>query len=406
MNSQDLKKDFPVFSAYPGLVYLDSAATTQKPQRVLDAVEHYYREENANPLRGLYDLSVKATDAYENARETVRRFIGAQSTKEIVFTRNATESLNLIAYSWGRANICAYDEILIGISEHHSDLLPWQILAGEKGAKLRYLECEKDGSYSVEELKKALGPRTKIFAIAQVSNVFGQVNPIKEFAEDCHKNGTLIVCDGAQSVPHMPVDVQELGVDFLAFSGHKMLAPMGIGVLYGKRELLEEMQPFLSGGEMIEYVTRESATFAELPHKFEAGTVNVGGAVGLAEAIKYIEELGFETIRKREDELTALAFERMKAIPEVHIIGADNAEGHHGIITFTVEGVHPHDIAAVFDSENIAVRAGHHCAQPLHEFLGVQSTARMSLAFYNDEEDIRRFTEVLSTIRRRMGYGG
>ena len=288
MNSQDIKKDFPVFSAYPELVYLDSAATTQKPARVLSAAEHYYREENANPLRGLYDLSVKATDAYENARETVRQFIGAQSTKEIVFTRNATESLNLIAYSWGRANICAYDEILIGISEHHSDLLPWQILAREKGARLRFLECEKDGSYTSESLKNALTPRTKIFAIAQVSNVFGQVNPIKEFAEVCHRNGTLIVCDGAQSVPHLPVNVQELNVDFLAFSGHKMLAPMGIGVLYAKRELLEEMPPFLSGGEMIEYVTRESATFAELPHRFEAGTVNVGGAVGLAEAIRYI----------------------------------------------------------------------------------------------------------------------
>ncbi len=406
MNSQDIKKDFPVFSAYPELVYLDSAATTQKPARVLSAAEHYYREENANPLRGLYDLSVKATDAYENARETVRQFIGAQSTKEIVFTRNATESLNLIAYSWGRANICAYDEILIGISEHHSDLLPWQILAKEKGARLRFLECEKDGSYTSESLKNALTPRTKIFAIAQVSNVFGQVNPIKEFAEVCHANGTLIVCDGAQSVPHLPVNVQELNVDFLAFSGHKMLAPMGIGVLYARRELLEEMPPFLSGGEMIEYVTRESATFAELPHRFEAGTVNVGGAVGLAEAIRYISEIGFDTIQKREDELTALAFERMKAIPEVHIIGADKAEGHHGIITFTVEGVHPHDIAAVFDSESIAIRAGHHCAQPLHEFLGAQSTARMSLAFYNDESDIERFTDVLSTIRRKMGYGG
>ena len=406
MNSQGFKKDFPVFSAYPELVYLDSAATTQKPDRILSAVEHYYREENANPLRGLYDLSVRATDAYENARETVRRFIGAQSTKEIVFTRNATESLNLIAYSWGRANICAYDEILIGISEHHSDLLPWQILAKEKGARLTFLECDKDGSYSVSALKKALTPRTKIFAIAQVSNVFGQVNPIKEFAEVCHANGTLIVCDGAQSVPHLPVNVQELDVDFLAFSGHKMLAPMGIGVLYARRELLEEMPPFLSGGEMIEYVTRESATYAELPHRFEAGTVNVGGAVGLAEAIKYIEEIGFDTIQKREDELTALAFERMKAIPEVHIIGADSAEGHHGIITFTVEGVHPHDIAAIFDSENIAIRAGHHCAQPLHEFLGAQSTARMSLAFYNDEEDIRRFTDVLAGIRGRMGYGG
>ena len=406
MSSNSYKNDLPVFDVYRNLVYLDNSATTQKPRAVIEAVERYYREENANPLRGLYGLSVKATDAYENAREAVRKFIGAESTREIVFTRNATESLNLIAASYGKTEIGANDEILVAISEHHSNLLPWQNLARETGAVIRYLECDESGEYTAEGLKKALGPRTKLFAIAQISNVFGRLNPIAEFTEICHDNGTVIVCDGAQSVPHLPVDVKELGVDFLAFSGHKMLAPMGIGVLYGREELLEKMPPFLYGGEMIEYVTKDGASFAELPHKFEAGTVNVGGAVGLHAAIDYIGKVGFDTITARERELTALAFGEMKRLPHVHIIGADSAEGHHGIITFTLEGVHPHDIAAIFDADNIAIRAGHHCAMPLHQHIGVQSTARMSLAFYNDEHDIERFIETLSGIRRRMGYGG
>ncbi|SDB19346.1 cysteine desulfurase / selenocysteine lyase [Ruminococcaceae bacterium FB2012] len=406
MSERNFKDDLPVFQVYGNLDYLDNAATTQKPRCVIEAVEKYYREENANPLRGLYGLSVKATEAYENAREAVRRFIGAKSVREIVFTRNATESLNLIAYSWGRANIHRGDELLVAISEHHSDLLPWQTLARETGAELRFLECDKQGEYTAEALKAALTPRTKLFAIAQVSNIFGRINPIKEFAEICRANGTVTVCDGAQSVPHTPVDVRDLGVDLLAFSGHKLYAPMGIGVLYGREELLEKMPPFLFGGEMIEYVTRESASFAELPHKFEAGTVNVGGAVGLRAAIDYINSIGFDEITAREDRLTALAFEEMSRLPYVHIIGSEKANEHHGIISFTVEGVHPHDVAAVFDADGIAIRAGHHCAQPLHQFLGVQSSARMSLAFYNDESDIERFTETLKTVRRRMGYDG
>ena len=294
------KQDFPIFAAYPDTVYLDSAATAQKPYAVTDAAARYYAAENANPLRGLYDLSVKATDAYENARAAVRDFIHAKSRREIVFTRNATESLNLVAYSWGLTNLCGSDEILIAISEHHSNLVPWQMVSRKTGAKLRFLECDESGAYTEESLRSALTPHTKIFAVAQISNVFGILNPIRAFAEICHRNGTLIVCDGTQSVPHMPVDVQELNVDFFAFSGHKMYAPMGIGVLYGKRELLEEMPPFLSGGEMIEYVQRESATFAELPHKFEAGTVNVGGAVGLHAAIDYIYSIGFNAIQQHE----------------------------------------------------------------------------------------------------------
>lgn len=400
------KQDFPIFAAYPDTVYLDSAATTQKPQCVTDAAVRYYTAENANPLRGLYDLSVKATDAYENARIAVRDFIRAGSTKEIVFTRNATESLNLVAYSWGLQNLCRGDEILIAISEHHSNLVPWQIVSQKTGAKLRFLECSKAGAYTEGSLLNALTPHTKIFAIAQISNVFGNLNPIREFAGICHANGTLIVCDGTQSVPHIPVDVQELDVDFLAFSGHKMYAPMGIGVLYGKRTLLAEMPPFLSGGEMIEYVQRESATYAELPHKFEAGTVNVGGAVGLHAAIDCINRIGFDTIRRHEQHLTELAFSQMRGIPGVTIIGSADAAAHHGIITFAVDGVHPHDIAAIFDADHIAIRAGHHCAQPLHQFLGVPSTARMSIGLYNDERDIERFVNTLKTVRRRMGFGG
>ena len=405
MSERNYKADFPVFDTYKDLVYLDNAATTHKPYQVLERAEKYYREENANPLRGLYDLSVKATEAYENSRETVRGFINAKSTKEIIFTRNASESLNLIAYSYGRANINEGDEILVAVSEHHSNFLPWQILAKERGAKLNFLECDTKGEYTADALRQALTPNTKLFAIAQVSNVFGRINPIKEFAEICRKNGTLIVCDGAQSVPHIPVDVRELDVDFLVFSGHKMFAPMGIGVVYGREELLEKMPPFLYGGEMIELVTREYSTFAELPHKFEAGTVNVGGAVGLDAAIRYINDIGFDNIVKRERELTDLAFTEMSRIEHVNIIGSDKADEHHGIITFTVDGVHPHDIAAVFDSANVAIRAGHHCAQPLHQHIGVQSTARMSLAFYNDEQDVRKFIETLKTVRRRMGYG-
>ena len=398
------KENFPVFDKYKDLVYLDNSATQQKPGCVIDSVVKYYSEQNANPLRGLYELSIKATDAYENARKSVKDFIGASSTKEIIFTRNATESLNLIAFSWGQANISCGDEILVSISEHHSNLLPWQILAKQKGAVLRFLECDKSGKYTADSLEKALTPKTKLFAIAQISNVFGRLNPIKKFAEIAHKNGTLIVCDAAQSAAHIPIDVKDLDVDFLAFSGHKMLAPMGIGVLFAKQEILEKMPPFLSGGEMIEYVTREDATYAELPHRFEAGTVNAGGAVGLAAAIDYIRQIGFETIQKREDELTALAFNEMKKIPHVNMIGADDAGDHHGILTFTIDDVHPHDIAAIFDADNIAIRAGHHCAQPLHQYLDVQSTARMSLAFYNDEQDITRFIQTLGSIRRRMGY--
>lgn len=398
-----IRKEFPVFENR-NVIYLDNSATTQKPPCVLKAVTDYYEKNNANPLRGLYELSLAATDAYENARQTVADFIHAEKASDIVFTRNATESLNLIAYSYGLHFLKEGDEIIISVMEHHSNMLPWQNVAKATGAKLIYLEPDQDGYLPPERLEEHISDRTKLVSITQVSNVFGRENDIKAMAQIAHKHGAVFSCDGAQSVPHMKVDVQDLDVDFLSFSGHKMYAPMGIGVLYGKEELLEKMPPFLYGGEMIEYVTLEGATYAELPHKFEAGTVNVGGAVGLEAAIHFVNRFGWDLIESRELDLTKRMMDGMKEIDHVHIIGSDKAEDHHGIVTFQIDGVHPHDVAAIFDSYHVAVRAGHHCAQPLHKFLGVMSTTRASLAFYNTEEDVDAFLHALSMIRPEMGY--
>ena len=406
MNELDrkIKSEFPLLQNRD-VVYLDNSATSQKPQCVTDAVSSYYNRDNANPLRGLYELSIDATEAYENARKTVADFIHASRSEEIVFTRNATESLNLIAYSYGMHFLRTDDEIIVSIMEHHSNLLPWQIVAKHTGAKVKYLECNEKGEIFPEDLKKLMTEKTKLVCLTQISNVFGRINDIKTFARIAHEGGALFVCDGAQSVPHIPVDVTDLDVDFLAFSGHKMYGPMGIGALYGKYELLEKMPPFLYGGEMIEYVTRCGATYAPVPHKFEAGTVNAGDAVGLAKAIEFINGYGFETIESRELALTQMALDGMKDIPHVHVIGSKEAKEHNGIITFTVDGVHPHDVAAVFDAHHIAVRAGHHCVQPLHKHLHFMSTTRMSLAFYNNEDDISAFLQCLKNIRKDMGYG-
>ena len=401
-----IRADFPLLANYPDTAYLDNAATTQKPACVLNALRDYYECSNANPLRGLYDLSVRATDVYENAREAVRGFINAASTEEIIFTRNASESLNLLAYSAGSAFLKPGDEILITVMEHHSNLLPWQMAARRTGAVLRYLEPQPDGTITEEMFRAALTDRTRFVSMTQVSNVLGVQNDIKTFAGIAHEKGILFSADGAQSVPHIPVDVRDLGVDFLSFSGHKMLAPMGIGVLYARKELLESMPPFLTGGEMIEYVTRESATYAELPHKFEAGTVNAGGAAGLHAAIRYYGDIGFDRIVAREDELSEYAFDKLISIPYLHLLGSNQAKAHHGIFTFTIEGVHPHDIAAMLDADKVCIRAGHHCAQPLMKYLGTPSTTRASLAFYNTEEEIDRLAESLSSVRKKMGYKG
>ena len=401
---EEIKRDFPIFQN-GRFFYLDNAATTQKPHCVMEAMKQYYETENANPLRGLYELSLKATEAYERARVSVQKFLNAKSPEEIIFVRNASEGLNLVAQSYGRAFLKEGDEVLITIMEHHSNLIPWQQVAKEKGAKLTFLEPNEEGLISLESFKKALNDKVKIVAMAEVSNVLGNRQDIETFVKLTHEKNAIFVCDGAQSVPHRKVDVQAMDVDFLAFSGHKVYGPMGIGAVYGKKELLEKMPPFLFGGEMIEYVTREEATWAELPHKFEAGTVNVGGAVGLEAAIQYIEKLGFSFIEEREKKLSEYLMAGMKEIPHVHILGSEKGKNHHGIMTFTIDGVHPHDIAEIMDSHKVCIRAGHHCAQPLMKFMGTPSTSRVSLGLYNTKEDVDAFLAALKTIRGAMGYG-
>ena len=401
---RDFKADFPIF-AQDKTVYIDNAATAQRPACVLDAERNFYLTHNANPLRGLYALSVAATEDVEAAREAVRAFIGARHAEEIIFTRNTTESLNLVAYSYGRSQIHAGDEVLVSITEHHSDLLPWQAVCRETGAALRYIECEPDGSIDLDKVEKLITDKTKLVAVTQVSNVLGRVNPIREIADMAHRVGAVLVCDGAQSTPHMRVDVQALDADFFAFSGHKLYGPMGIGVLYGRRALLEKMPPFLTGGEMIESVTREGAVYAELPYKFEAGTGNAAGAVGLHAAIDYVNSIGFDTMHGCETAVSAFAFEKLIAMPHVHVLGAARAEDHNGILTFTLDDVHPHDVGEILAADGIAVRAGHHGAQPLLAHLGYRSTVRASFAFYNTIDDAEKFIDSLSTVRERMGYG-
>ena len=398
------RKDFPLLTAQD-IAYLDNAATAQRPQCVLDAVRRFYCEQNANPLRGLYPLSIAATDAYENAREAVRRFLNAKSAAEIVFTRNTTEGLNLAAYSYGLSHIKAGDEVVVSILEHHSDLLPWQMVCRQTGAALKFLDCEPDGSLDLNKAEALITDRTKLVAVTHVSNVVGRVNPIRQLADMAHKHGAVMVVDGAQSTPHIPVDVQALDADFLTFSGHKVYGPMGIGVLYGRRALLEEMPPFLTGGEMIESVSREGAVFAELPHKFEAGTVNAAGAAGLHAAINYVQSVGFDAMHRQELALTARTLAGMANMPHIHVIGSDRPEEHNGIVTFTVEGVHPHDVSEILACDGVDVRAGHHCAQPLLQHLGYSATVRASFAFYNTEEEVDRLLQSLYTIRERMGYG-
>lgn len=401
---RDYKKDFPLLMQ-DRTIYFDNSATSQRPQCVIDAEMDFYLNHNANPLRGSYPLSVEATDLYENARASVAEFINAANARQIVFTRNTTESMNLIAYSYGLSNVKAGDEILVSIMEHHSNLLPWQMVCRNTGATLKFIDCGQDGSVDLDKVRELITDKTKIVAITQVSNVLGRVNPIAEIAKMAHEKNAVIVVDGAQSIPHMAVDVQALDADFFAFSGHKVFGPMGIGVLYGKKEHLKKMPPFMYGGEMIDSVTRFDAKYAEVPHKFEGGTVNAAGAAGLAAAIKYVDSIGFDYMHERELAVTKRALEGMKAIPHVNILGSDKAEEHTGILTFTVDDVHPHDVSEILISDGIAVRAGHHCAQPLLNHLGVSSTTRASFMFYNTEAEVDTFLESLSSVRERMGYG-
>lgn len=401
-------EDFPAldqeFNGHK-FVYLDNAATTQKPIAVIDAVDEYYRKNNANPHRGAYALSVKATDLYEGARDVVRDFIGAEKSKEIVFVRNATEGLNLIAFSYGLNFLNPGDEIVISIAEHHSNLVPWQQVAKAKGAVLKYLYLDDEGIISKEEIESKITSKTKIVSVTQVSNVLGTINPVKEIVEKAHSVGAIAIVDMAQSIPHMKVDVKALDVDFAVFSGHKMLAPMGIGVVYGKEALLEKMPPFLCGGDMIEYVWEQKTTFAEVPQKFEAGTQNVGGAVGLTAAIKYINKVGIENIEAIEKELTSYALEKLSEIPHLTIYGTKDIDKKAGVISFNVDDVHPHDVATILDSYGIGIRTGHHCANPLMRYMKVNATCRASFYLYNTKEDIDALANGLKNVRKWLGYG-
>lgn len=403
-----IREDFPILSIDINgkkLVYLDNGATTHKPKSVIQAITDYNEKINGNPHRGAHYLSVAATDAYEGAREKVKNFIGARKASEIIFTKNATESLNLIAYTYGMAFIQPGDEIVVTISEHHSNILPWQMVAKAKNAVLKYMYINKYGRLTEEEYREKITDKTKLVAVAQMSNVLGTIYPVKDIVEYAHSKGAVVVVDGAQSVPHMKVNVTDLDADFFVFSGHKALAPMGIGVLYGKEELLLKMPPFLRGGDMIEYVTEQDSTFAELPFKFEAGTQNVEGAVALCAAIDYLEAVGMDNIAEHEKELTEYALSKMREIPYATIYGPRDMDSRGGIISFNIEGVHPHDVASIVDSYGVAVRAGHHCAQPLMKYLEIQASSRASFYFYNTFEEVDKFIESIKSVRKWLGYG-
>ena len=402
-------RDFPILQTKMNgrpIVYLDNGATTQKPEAVIKAVADYCTYCNANPHRGAYELSIKATDIYETARSRTQQFIGAARPEEIIFTKNATEALNLVAYSYGRANIREGDEIVITISEHHSNIVPWQFVAKARGAVLKYIYLEEDGNLSAADIAAQITEKTKIVAVTHVSNVLGLVNDVRTIADRAHAVGAVIVVDGSQSVPHIAVDVQAMDADFFAFSGHKMLSPMGIGVLYGKYDILDAMPPFLFGGDMIEYVGEQDTTYAELPAKFEAGTQNVSGASGLIAAIDYLEKVGFDRIETIERDLLSYALPKLRELPFVELYGCDSTRDNKtGIITFNVKDIHPHDVASILDSYGVAIRAGHHCAQPLMRYLGQNATCRASFYLYNTHEDIDQFFEALKKVRGVLGYG-
>ena len=389
MTNYEIRKDFPIFDG-DKIAYLDSGATTQRPKQVIDAVDNFYRTANANPHRGAYDLSIKATDIYENARVKVAEFINSPKPEQIIFTRNSSESLNLIAYSYGLNNLKKDDKIVLSIMEHHSNLVPWQFVSKKCDCSLEYMYVNDEGELTDEEIENKIVPGVKIVGIAQISNVLGTINDVKKIAKRAHEVGAIVVVDGAQSVPHIKVDVQDLDCDFLVFSGHKMLSPLGIGVLYGKKELLNKMNPFLFGGDMIEYVYEQETTFAELPAKFEAGTQNVGGAVGLAAAIDYINNVGMDTISDIEKDLTKYLFDELSKLEFITIYGPKNLDHKAGVISFNINGVHPHDVASVLDSVGVCVRSGNHCAQPLLRKMDIDSTVRASLYMYNTKEDIDR----------------
>ncbi|MGO4888903.1 cysteine desulfurase [Anaerobacillus sp. MEB173] len=404
MNVQEIRKMFPILDQEVNgkpLVYLDSAATSQKPAQVIDKISEYYRGYNSNVHRGVHTLGTLATDGYEGAREKVRKFINAKSTEEIVYTRGTTTALNLVAQSYGKANVGAGDEIVITPMEHHSNIIPWQQVAKETGATLKYIPLQKDGTISLEDVEKTVTSNTKIVSVMHVSNVLGTVNPVKEIAAIAHKHGAVMVVDGAQSTPHMKIDVQDLDCDFFALSGHKMVGPTGIGALYGKKALLEKMEPIEFGGEMIDFVGLYESTWKELPWKFEGGTPIIAGAIGLGAAIDFLEEIGMDNIEAHEQKLANYAMERLSEIDGLTIYGPKHRAG---VVTFNCDDVHPHDVATVLDAEGIAVRAGHHCAQPLMKWLDVTATARASFYLYNTEEDVDALVKGLIKTKEYFGH--
>jgi len=406
LDTQKIRKDFPILSRTvhgKPLVYLDNAATTQKPLAVMQALNDFYSRTNANVHRGVHALSEEATEAYETARTKVAAFLNAKGPQEIVFTRNATEAINLVAHGWGRKNVKAGDEVVLSRMEHHSNLVPWQLLAQEKGAKLRFIELTPEGELDMDSFKSLLSSKTRLVAVTQMSNVLGTINPVREIAALAHAQGAVVLVDGAQSVPHLPVDVQALGADFLAFSGHKMMAPMGIGVLWGREGILKAMDPFNGGGEMILEVTWEKATWNEIPYKFEAGTPNVGGAVALGAAVDYLTKLGMDQVREHEAAITEYGMGVLSKLEGLEIYGPKNAKKRGGVIAFNYRGLHAHDLGQVLDQEGVAVRVGHHCAQPLLRLLGQNSTARASFYVYNTDEEVDKLAEALKKARDYFG---
>ena len=390
----DFKDDFPILKNRD-ISYLDSGATTQKPQCVIDAVENYYKMYNANPHRGAYSLSIEATEVYENTRAKIAKFINAENPEQIIFSKNATESLNLLAYSYGLDNLQPEDEVVLSIMEHHSNLVPWQYVTKKTGSTLKYMYINNEYELTREEIEEKITDKTKIVGITHVSNVLGTINNVKEIINYAHSKGAIVIVDASQSIPHMRIDVQDLDADFLVFSAHKMLAPLGLGVLYGKKSILDAMRPFIMGGDMIEYVYEQDTTFAMLPNKFEAGTQNVEAVVGLGIAIDYIEKIGYDKIQEAEKEVVSYAREELSKLDFVKMYITPNEENHSAVISFNVEGVHPHDVASILDSVGVCVRSGNHCAQPLMRFLNIDSTCRASFYLYNTKEDVDRLVKGL-----------
>ena len=380
------------------LIYLDSAATSQKPQAVLDALDHYYEHDNANVHRGIHELSRRSTEAFEGARGKVAGWIGADDPAEVIWTRGTTEALNLVASAWGLDNVHEGDEIVLSVLEHHSNIVPWQLLAQRTGARLRYIELDDQGRLILDDLPKLLTERTKIVAISHVSNALGTVNPVKDIATAAHEVDALVVVDGAQGAVHADVDVRELGVDFYALSGHKMCGPTGCGALWGRRDLLEAMSPYQGGGEMIHVVGRDESTWAELPHKFEAGTPNIAGAIGLGAAVDYLSDIGMDAIQAHERQLMEYALEQIRAVDAVRVYGPDSLDEHSAVVSFTLGDAHPHDISTILDAEGVAIRAGHHCAQLVMKHFGIAATARASFYLYNTKDDVDRLIAGLSTV--------